>query len=106
MSNGILATTSTGALYAFLLDPVDMLSFEFYELTDKLVDMWSDCRIVLRKSLIDFIIITAINQRRPKGITRSQYIELAYLLVPKKVERASREIMEEHSNLAGFCDYI
>ena len=106
MSNEIIATTSTVALSAFLLNPADMITFEFHELTTILVEMWADSRIVLRKSLIDFVIITAINQRRPKGITRRQYIELAYLLVPKKIEKASREIIEGHANITGFCDYI
>ena len=76
--------TSSGILAAFLLNPEDMLSYEFYELTDIIVEMWADSRIILRKSFIDYIIITAINQRDAKGITRQQYIELVYILIPPR----------------------
>ena len=106
MSNDFIAVTSTGALSAILLNLADMISLEFYELTDILVDMWIDSRIVLRKRFIDFIIITAINQRRPKGITRQQYLELAYLLVPKKIVKASRVVIGKHSDVTGLFDYI
>ena len=98
--------TSNGILAAFLLDPQDMICFEFYELTDILVSMWADSRLIMRKSFIDFIIITAINQRDAKGITRQQYVELVYLLVPPKVKKASKEALENHENISGLFSYL
>ena len=98
--------TSTGVLAAFLLDKEEMMRFEFYELTTILVEMWADSRIILRKSFIDYVIITAINQRDAKGITRYQYLELAYLLVPLKVKKASKELLERHDNVTGLFSYI
>ena len=98
--------TSTGVLAAFLLDSDEMIQFEFYELTDILVSMWADSRIILRKSFIDYIIITAINQRDAKGITRQQYLELVYLLVPLKVKKASQELLGRRENTTGLFNYI
>ena len=106
MTSSEMEITSSGLLAAFLLDPKDMTCFEFYELTDILVEMWSDSRIILRKSFIDYIIITAINQRGAKGITRQQYVELVYLLVPLKVKKASKESLAHFENLTGIFDYI
>lgn len=101
-----MEVTSTGVLTAFLLDPADMVSFSFYELVDILVEMWSDSRIILRKSFIDYIIITSINQRDSKGITRQQFIELVYHLVPLKVKKASKELLERSNNVSGIFNYI
>ena len=99
-------TSPTGELAAFLLDPEKIAGFEFYELTDILVGMWDDARIPLRKSFIDYIIIAAINQRGSKGITRQQYVELTYLLVPLKVKKCSKNGIESHKDVTGFFDYI
>ena len=98
--------TSNGILAAFLLDPQDMICFEFYELTDILVSMWADSRLIMRKSFIDFIIITAINQRDAKGITRQQYVELVYLLVPPKIKKASKESLDIHEDITGLFSYL
>jgi hypothetical protein len=98
--------TATGALVDFLVDPEDMTNFEFYELTDILVCMWADSQSPLRKSFVDYIIIASINQRDFKGITRQQHLELTYLLVPKKVVRASKEALENYYNIEGLFKYI
>ena len=106
MSNNSIEITSTGILAAFLLNPHEMTNFEFGELTEILVDMWFDCRNVLRKHLIDFVIITACNQRSPKGLTRQQYIEISYVLVPMKIKKASKAAIQRHPNIDGLFHYI
>ena len=106
MSIKISEVTPAGTLAAFLLDPTDMTNFEFGDLTGILVNMWSDCSNVLTKSLIDYIIIAACNQRRPKGLTRLQYIEMSYLLVPIKVKRASKDALQKYKDITGLFDYI
>jgi hypothetical protein len=98
--------TSTGELVNFLIQPKEMTEFEFFELTDILVSMWADAHSPLRKNFVDYIIITAINQRDFKGLTRQQYLELVYLLVPKKVVRASRDAIESYENLEGLFKQI
>jgi hypothetical protein len=101
-----LNVTSTGELVQFLILPKEMTKFEFHELTTILVDMWADAHSPLRKNFVDYIIITAINQRDFKGITRHQYLELVYLLVPKKVVRASKDALESYDNVEGLFKYI
>ena len=98
--------SSTGELVEFLLNAEIMTSFEFYELTDILVSMWADAHSPLRKSWVDFIIIAAINQRDWKWLTRQQYLDIVYLLVPLKVKTASKEVLEEYPNLDGLLKYI
>jgi hypothetical protein len=68
--------------------------------------MWDDSRIILRKSFIDYVIITAINQRGSKGITRQQHLELAYLLVPPKVKYYSKEALESYHDISGLFKFI
>ena len=98
--------TPTGTLAAFLQNPEEMIKFKFYDLTDLLVEMWREARNPLRKHFIDYVIITAINQKGCKGITRQQYVELTYLLMPVKVEKSSKKLIENHENISGFFDYL
>ena len=106
MSKNCIKVTTTGILAAFLLDPKDMTSFDFGDLTEILVNMWFDSSNVLKKGLIDYIIIAACNQRRPKGLTRQQYIEMTYLLVPIKIKKASKEAILKYQDITGLFQYI
>jgi hypothetical protein len=95
-----------GNLTELLLD-IDMLTkFDFVDMTDLLIDMWGEPQNPLRKSLIDYVIMAAINQRDFKGLKRIQYVELVYLLVTPKIKRASLETIENSSNKSGLEDYL
>jgi hypothetical protein len=96
----------TGMLVKFLIRPQKMINFTFGYLTDMIIEMWASAEDPLRKNFLDYVIITAINQRGSKGITRQQYVELAYLLVPDKVKRSSKSAIEKYENISGFFDYL
>ena len=95
-----------GNLTELLLD-IDMLTkFDFVDMTDLLIDMWGEPQNPLRKSLIDYVIMAAINQRDFKGIKRIQYVELVHLLVTPKIKRASLETIENSTNKNGLEEYL
>jgi hypothetical protein len=68
--------------------------------------MWADAHSPLRKSWVDFIIIAAINQRDWKWLTRQQYLDIVYLLVPAKVKKASKEALEVYQDQEGLRAFI
>ena len=106
MSNENNRNSPIGNLTRLLLDAEELNKFDFVDMTDHLVDMWGERQYPLRKSLIDYVIIAAINQRDFKGLTRRQYIELVYLLVPRKVKRASMEAIRNHDKNEGLDKYL
>ena len=95
-----------GNLTQLLLDINKLTRFDFVDMTDILIDMWSEPQNPLRKSLIDYVIMAAINQRDFKGLKRKQYVELVHLLVTPKIKRASLEIIENASNTNGLENYL
>ena len=95
-----------GNLTELLLNIEELNKFDFVDMTDLLIDMWSEPQNPLRKSLIDYVIMAAINQRDFKGLKRRQYIELVYLLVTPKIKRASRELIDNSGNNVGLDKYL
>ena len=95
-----------GVLTELLLNIEELKKFDFVDMTDILIDMWSEPQNPFRKSLIDYVIIVAINQRDHKGLKRLQYIELVYLLVTPKIKRASLDIIKNSMNNSGLDKYL
>ena len=85
-------TSPTGTLISILINIDEMKTFEFLDFTEVLVVIWRHESNPYKRSLIDFIIILAINQKELKGITRMQYIELSWLIIPAKAKRACKEM--------------
>jgi hypothetical protein len=105
MSN-ISENSPLGNLTELLLDIEAINKFDFVDMTDLLIDMWAEPQNPLRKSLIDYVIMAAINQRDIKGLKRKQYIDLVYLLVTPKIKRASIEIINESNDNSGLEKYL
>jgi hypothetical protein len=95
-----------GNLTELLLDSESLNNFDFVDMTTLLIDMWAEPQNPIRKSLIDYVIMAAINQRDFKGLKRKQYIELVYLLVTPKIKRASIEIINDSTQNEGLENYL
>ena len=102
----IIENSPLGNLTELLLDIDALNKFDFVDMTDKLIDMWAEPQNPIRKSLIDYVIMAAINQRDIKGLKRKQYIELVYLLVTPKIKRASVEIINNSADNSGLENYL
>ena len=100
------ASSPLGDLTELLFNIKELNKFDFVDMTDLLISMWAEPQNPVRKNLIDYVIIAAINQRDHKGLKRIQYIELVYLLVPPKIKRASTEIIKNSMDNSGLENYL
>ena len=106
MSKNSIRNSPIGNLTKLLLNAEKLNKFKFDEITKILINMWAIEQNPLRKSLIDYIIIAAINQKDFKGLTRKQYIQAIYLLVTPKIKRASKETIDKYNKNEGLEKYL
>jgi hypothetical protein len=104
--NNIAENSPIGNLTELLVNIDRLTKFDFVDMTEILIDMWSEPQNPLRKSLIDYVIMAAINQRDFKGLKRIQYVELVHLLVTPKIKRASLEVIGNSTNNSGLQSYL
>ena len=106
MNNVDNINSPIGTLVEILTNAQKMNSFEFDDMTTTLVNMWAEPQHPLGRSIIDYVIMAAINQKDFKGLKRIQYIEMTYILVPIKVKKASIEILENNEPNTGLLTYL
>ena len=106
MSKAINENSPLEKLIQLLLNKEKLFNFNFDFMTNILMEMWMQPQNPLRKSLIDYIIIAAINQKDFKGLKRRHYIDLAYILVTPKIKRASQEIIKNNLGNKGLDSYL